>query len=188
MVNILNCKVSLFLFMNSVVNIFSFAYGLCNWRGSVMCTCDWHCNGTNIHRLFIYLHTYYIISNVFIQFAQCTYRTDYRFTPSQWETALLCNDVSHWLSASLESALYIHIYIYTHRTLSPFLFILTTNPTCNTETERLQRWLLLEYKKSGRLSTGQHSRPLEAVILMTSLFQWPAVESVHFGRVIIVCR
>ena len=32
-------------------------------------------------------------------------RADSRFTPSQWETALLCNDVSHWLGASLESAL-----------------------------------------------------------------------------------
>ena len=31
---------------------------------------------------------------------------DYRFAPSQWETALLCNDVSHWLGANLESALY----------------------------------------------------------------------------------
>ena len=30
---------------------------------------------------------------------------DSRFAPSQWETALLCNDVSHWLSANLESAL-----------------------------------------------------------------------------------
>ena len=28
-----------------------------------------------------------------------------RFAPSQWETALPCNDVSHWLGASLESAL-----------------------------------------------------------------------------------
>ena len=28
-----------------------------------------------------------------------------RFVPSQWEKALLCNDVSHWLGASLESAL-----------------------------------------------------------------------------------
>ena len=34
-----------------------------------------------------------------------------RFAPSRWETALLCNDVSHWLSASLESALYIYICI-----------------------------------------------------------------------------
>ena len=29
---------------------------------------------------------------------------DSRFAPSQWETVLLCNDVSHWLGASLESA------------------------------------------------------------------------------------
>ena len=32
-------------------------------------------------------------------------RADYRFAPSQWETPLLCNDISHWLDASLESAL-----------------------------------------------------------------------------------
>ena len=30
---------------------------------------------------------------------------DSRFAPSQWETALLCNDVSHWLGASSKSAL-----------------------------------------------------------------------------------
>ena len=34
-----------------------------------------------------------------------TVRADSRFAPSQWETALLCNDVSHWLGANLESAL-----------------------------------------------------------------------------------
>ena len=32
-------------------------------------------------------------------------RADPRFAPSQWETSLLCNDISHWLGASLESAL-----------------------------------------------------------------------------------
>ena len=31
------------------------------------------------------------------------FRAYSRFAPSQWETALLCNDVSHWLGASLES-------------------------------------------------------------------------------------
>ena len=31
-------------------------------------------------------------------------RADSSFAPSQWETALLCNDVSHWLDASLQSA------------------------------------------------------------------------------------
>ena len=34
------------------------------------------------------------------------HRADSRFAPSQWETALLCNDVSHWLGANLESVLY----------------------------------------------------------------------------------
>ena len=31
-----------------------------------------------------------------------------RFVPSQWETALLCNDISHWLGASLEWTLNIN--------------------------------------------------------------------------------
>ena len=35
------------------------------------------------------------------------FRADSRFAPSQWETALLCNDVSHWLGARLASALYL---------------------------------------------------------------------------------
>ena len=35
------------------------------------------------------------------------WRADSRFAPCQWEMALLCNDVSHWLDASLESALYL---------------------------------------------------------------------------------
>ena len=33
-------------------------------------------------------------------------KADSRFAPSQWEMALFCNDASHWLAASLESALY----------------------------------------------------------------------------------
>ena len=32
-------------------------------------------------------------------------RADPRFAPTQWETVLLCNDVSHWLGASLVSTL-----------------------------------------------------------------------------------
>ena len=33
------------------------------------------------------------------------YRSDSRFAPSQWETSLQSNTVSHWLGANLESAL-----------------------------------------------------------------------------------
>ena len=39
-------------------------------------------------------------------------RTVSRFAPSQWEMVLLCNDVSHWLGASLESALYHGNFLY----------------------------------------------------------------------------
>ena len=35
------------------------------------------------------------------------FNADSRFAPSWWETALLCNDVSHWLGANLESALHV---------------------------------------------------------------------------------
>ena len=38
-------------------------------------------------------------------FMGCIRRTDSRFAPSQWETVLLCNDVSHWLGVSIGSAL-----------------------------------------------------------------------------------
>ena len=39
----------------------------------------------------------------------CICGADSRFAPSQWETALLCNDVSHWLDTNLESALYMWV-------------------------------------------------------------------------------
>ena len=35
----------------------------------------------------------------------CQYRADSRLAPSQWETSLQSNAVSHWLGANLESAL-----------------------------------------------------------------------------------
>ena len=41
------------------------------------------------------------------------YRTDSSFASSQWETALLCNNVSHWPGASLESALWYVVYNWT---------------------------------------------------------------------------
>ena len=34
--------------------------------------------------------------------ARIVFRADSRFAPRQWETALLCNDVSHWLGTSLK--------------------------------------------------------------------------------------
>ena len=43
----------------------------------------------------------------FLAQTQTYLRNDSMFTPSQWETSLQSNDVSHWLGANLESALYL---------------------------------------------------------------------------------
>ena len=44
----------------------------------------------------------------------CYFRADSRFSPSQWETALLSNDVSNWLGASLKSSLYLSWFWHAH--------------------------------------------------------------------------
>ena len=52
--------------------------------------------------LFIWLacFIFYILFKLYV------YNTaDSKFAPSQWDTALLCNDVSHLLGASQDSAL-----------------------------------------------------------------------------------
>ena len=69
----------------------------------------------NVVQISIYDILYLIFDTYFIDdYLKCyysddehhlCYRTDSRFAPSQWEMALLCNDISHWLGASLESAL-----------------------------------------------------------------------------------
>ena len=55
-------------------------------------------------------------------------RADSRFAHSQWETALLCNDVSLWLSASRESSLMsIAPSLFASLSLSLTLFLTTTS-------------------------------------------------------------
>ena len=41
-------------------------------------------------------------------------RADSRFVSSQWETALICNNVSHWLGTRLESDLYYFQIYFCH--------------------------------------------------------------------------
>ena len=58
----------------------------------------WHpfCLGLNVLRLAVLTIRH-----------QRYFRSDSRLAPSQWETALQSNAVSHWLGANLESALYL---------------------------------------------------------------------------------
>ena len=39
-----------------------------------------------------------------------TFRADSRFVPSQWETLLWSNTISHWLDTNLKSALYLDLH------------------------------------------------------------------------------
>ena len=50
-------------------------------------------------------------------------RADSRLVPSQWETPLLCIDVSHWLGTSLESVLIIEGRLQHRRDGHRFLFL-----------------------------------------------------------------
>ena len=65
-------------------------------------------------------------------------RADSRFVPSQWETVLLCNNVSHWLGANLESAL-----DYPHKGSAGC-------PAVREKSGKFQTW-----QKSGNFVEGQ---------------------------------
>ena len=54
-------------------------------------THEWHCCSLNLPPL---------------RLSYCIPRAGSRFVPSQWETPLQSNSVSHWLGANIESALY----------------------------------------------------------------------------------
>ena len=54
-----------------------------------------------------YFRMYLAIKSQFISSTELLYyRADSKLVPSQWETSLQSNAVSHWLGASLESALH----------------------------------------------------------------------------------
>ena len=55
----------------------------------------------------IMLRYFQIVTKIWFEHGchQYSTRADFRFAPSQWETSLQSNTVSHWLGANLESAL-----------------------------------------------------------------------------------
>ena len=67
-------------------------------------------------------------------------RADSRVAPSQWETLLLCNAISHWLGANLESGLSIFIFCHFF-TLSRCRW-LGWNYVSMPKLQRLHRWSL----------------------------------------------
>ena len=92
------------------------------------------------------------------------FRDDSRLTSSQWETVLLCNNVSHWLDTNLEWALYLCALVPTWHQAITCLFAI-----CHSWTITVVSWLfpskrIAEADRSGFLlaylrleQTGWHS-------------------------------
>ena len=63
-----------------------------------------HGGAKHVQRIVLSSHGARVYNNMF-------FRADCRLSHNQWETALLCSDVSHWLGASPESALFLFFLI-----------------------------------------------------------------------------
>ena len=63
------------------------------------------CSPMSMQYFYLHFHEIGLVSSFGPNYSFIASRADSRFVPSQWEMALVCNNVSHWLGASLESAL-----------------------------------------------------------------------------------
>ena len=90
-------------------------------------------------------------------------RADSRFAPSQWETALLCNDVSYWLGANLESTLHSHLP-------EPSGFLCLMNGDRHSQTGH-GYWCSIAVEHSGVLQDSVGSCwPFGSVILSANMY------------------
>ena len=104
-----------------------------------------------------------------------TFRADSRFATSQWETALLCNTVSHWLGANLESAMILFMMIWS-------LQILNLIITCDTYIRQWIIWSLHQamgwtpnMKQSTHLKPSPPPPPTSKLLFSHSLLRHCAV-------------
>ena len=87
---------------------------------------DIYFNSVILHdKYYMWLESTYNQHNIYEKILN-KHRADSRFAPSQWETALLCNDVSHWLGTGLESALK-HIKQSLSRTRQKWIYKIRTH-------------------------------------------------------------
>ena len=86
----------------------------------------------------------------------CWHRADSRLVPSQWETSLQSNTVSHWLGANLESALW-------HEPLSQAMLVTESRPSLPKHAASLQPAVTMmpPDRKGRRKSRISSSSPKE---------------------------
>ena len=121
-------------------------------------------NNETTSLLLLWLNCPYVVLCVLYERARYTYisRAESRFAPSHWKTTLLCNYVSHWLTASLESAPYTYSLIMSlnvicdirvhnkYHFISAWLWFPSVNPAIRSGTDdiwargRNHYWTLLQ--------------------------------------------
>ena len=103
------------------------------WCGALMFSliCVWIKDWVNTHEagdVRCYRALYDVIASMVVRlYCSLSGRADSRFVPSQWETSLQSNVVSHWLGAHLKSALFMMGIPIPWR----IVFILKWGPVCN---------------------------------------------------------
>ena len=117
-------------------------------------------------------------------------RADSRFAPSQWETVLLCNDVSHWLGTSLKSALLkwlgtqFWLLLQTHITSGPILGFRPANERrhykvtpsligrAQTSNQPWTWYLLTNYPQLSAVSQSCQRQSVVVLSVSFSVFLW----------------
>ena len=89
--------------------------------------------------------------------AGCKPSADSRFVPSQWETSLQCNAVSHWLSANLKSALISYITTEPWSLVDSFWNVICKNWPTSDDHCLIQLWwdlMLPSFLYAGYIRRG----------------------------------
>ena len=95
-------------------------------------------------------------------------RADSRFVPSQWETLLQSNTVSHWLVANLESALEYCVILHHVIQRLDYLLSVSHGPTSRhyIQHRKLEPWSNFQLTKTPHTSPSQASYGVSIMIIL----------------------
>ena len=119
------------------------------------------------------------------------FRSDSRFAPSQWETVLLCNAVSHWLGTSLESSLVLFFSVAMQTVWASFCVRVVFHPITEVSVGQLANGCIREGVMAPALGmAGVRDEPptygirwghARKVVMVTNLSTLPSWKSELFS-------
>ena len=118
----------------------------------------------------------------FYKITKTYFRADSWFAPSQWETSLQSNAVSHWLGANLESALYVDWWISYSYLSTQFSCWVTVSMAC-------EQYRVMSQERHGVSDHRPFNCPFNILFGLTSKKHqksnhWSFVKGIHRWPVI----